>query len=117
MKNSLYAQFLKEYAGREIIEDEDSFVTYGIFKAGNISSLKIMDMFVKKEARGKDKSYKLLDILVDVAKKEGCSLISAQIEKAADEFVQQRSMHICRMFGMEKTYEDGNYTIYSRSVK
>lgn len=112
----MYAKFVKETMGWETIEDENSFLTYEIIQAGNIKSLKIMEAYVDVPARGKDKSKELLDKAYEIAKKEGCNIFSAQINPLASEFIKQRTTHICRLFGMNISYEDNNMIVLSRSI-
>jgi hypothetical protein len=115
--NSLYAQFVKETVNWETLEDEDSFATYELQKVGPVSCLKIIEMYVAPHARGKDKWRELTEKLENIAKAEKCKTISAQISKSTSEFTQQRTAHLCRLFGMSLTYEDIYQIIYSRSVR
>lgn len=115
--SSLYAQFVKETVGWETLEDEESFATYEIQKVGPISCLKIIEMFVVPEARGNNKWNDLSDKLEEIARAEKCKKISAQISKSTSEFTQQRTAHLCRLFGMGLSYEDVYSIIYSRDVK
>jgi hypothetical protein len=114
---SLYAQFVKETVGWETLEDDDSFVTYEIQRAGNISCLKVVEMYTKPEARGKDKWAALMKEIEQAGRDAKCGTISAQISKSTSDFTQQRTAHLCRLFGMEKTYEDIYQIIYSRGIK
>jgi GNAT superfamily N-acetyltransferase len=114
---SLYAQFVKETVNWETLEDEDSFVTYEFQRVGNVSCLKIIEMFVAPHARGKDKWRDLTNKIEEIAKQENCKTISAQISKSTSEFTQQRTAHLCRLFGMLLTYEDIYQIIYSRGIK
>lgn len=114
---SLYAQFVKETVNWETLEDEDSFTTYELQKVGPVSCLKIIEMYVAPHARGKDKWRELTEKLENIAKSEKCKTISAQISKSTSEFTQQRTAHLCRLFGMSLTYEDIYQIIYSRSVR
>jgi hypothetical protein len=113
---SLYAQFVEEILDLKTLEDEDSFVTYEIQKAGNIVCLKVLNMYIDKKSRGKNKSIDLLDKMKDIAHSKNCSCLSAQINKATSEFIQQRTTHICRLYGMKSTYEDSQIIIFSRSI-
>jgi hypothetical protein len=115
--SSLYAQFVKETVGWQTLEDEDSFATYEIQKVGPVSCLKIIEMYVIPQARGKDKWFKISSSLEKIARQENCKTISAQISKSTSEFTQQRTAHLCRLFSMELTYEDIYQIIYSRDVK
>lgn len=115
--SSLYAQFVKETVNWETLEDETSFATYEIQKVGPVSCLKIIEMYVVPEARGKNKWLDISNKIEEVAKQEKCKTISAQISKSTSEFTQQRTAHICRLFGMSLTYEDIYQIIYSREVR
>ena len=65
---SLYAQFVKETVDWETLEDEDSFVTYQFQEVGPISCLKIIEMYVAPQARGKNKWRDLSDKVEEIAK-------------------------------------------------
>jgi hypothetical protein len=113
---SLYAQFVKETLNWETLEDEDSFVTYELQKKDELKCLKICEMFIEKKARGVDKSKYLLDKLKNIALDNNCTIFSAQISQTSSEFIKQRSIHICRLFGMNKIYEDTTVILYSRGL-
>jgi hypothetical protein len=115
--SSLYAKFVKETVGWDTLEDENSFVTYEFQKVGKLHNLKVIEMFITSEARGRSKWADLMDRVEKVAKEAGCLTISAQISKSTSEFTQQRTAHLCRLNGMEKTYEDIYQIIYSRGLK
>ena len=114
---SLYAKFVKETIDWETYEDDNSFVTYEFQKVNGIHNLKVIEMFVEKEARGKSKWDDLMQVVEGIAKEAKCKSISAQISKSTSEFTQQRTAHLCRLNGMEKTYEDIYQIIYSRGLK
>lgn len=114
---SLYAQFVKETVDWETLEDDDSFVTYQIQEVGPVKCLKVIEMFVRHEARGKDKWRDLMERIEEIARDLKCKTISAQISKSTSEFTQQRTAHLCRLFGMSLTYEDIYQIIYSRGIR
>lgn len=114
---SLYADFVKETVGWETLEDEDSFVTYELQKVGSVSCIKIIEMYVAKHARGKDKWNSLADKIEEIGRQNKCKTISAQISKSTSEFTQQRTAHLCRLFGMQHSYEDIYQIIYSRGIR
>jgi GNAT superfamily N-acetyltransferase len=113
----MYAQFVKETVGWETLEDEQSFVTYEIKKIGPVSCLKVIEMFTLPSHRGMDKWRTLMNQIEQIAREQECKTISAQISKSTSEFTQQRTAHLCRLFGMERTYEDVYQIIYSRGVR
>lgn len=114
--SSLYGKFVKETLGWSILEDDNSFVTYEVLQVGTIKSLKIMEMFIDVPFRGRDKSKHLLEILEATARSSSCNQISAQVSMTSSEFIKQRTEHICRLFGMQKVYEDQIMIVFSRSL-
>lgn len=115
--SSLYADFVKEIMNWETLEDENSFATYQFQKVGPVSCLKIIEMYVAPHARGKNKWKELSDKIEVIARDNKCKTISAQISKSTSDFTQQRTAHLCRLFGMSKSYEDIYCIFYSRDVK
>lgn len=114
--NNLYFDFVKETLNWDSISDVDSFVTYEIQEYNDDKCLKICEMYIDKKARGKNKSLELLDKLKKIAESNNCNYFSAQISQTASEFIKQRSIHICRLYGMQKIYEDSTVLIYSRGL-
>lgn len=114
---SLYAQFVKETVNWETLEDEDSFVTYEFQKIGPVNCVKIIEMYVAPHARGNNKWQELADKIEEIAKQNECKTISAQISKSTSEFTQQRTAHLCRLFGMKLDYEDVYQIVYNRGVR
>lgn len=113
---SLYAKHCKEALNLEVIEDEISFVSLQFLKAKNIHCVKIIDMYIEKEHRGKKKSIELLESVVKLGKERGCNLLSAQISKFTHEDIQNRTKYLCGLAGMKKTYEDYSLYIFTRSI-
>ena len=114
---SLYAQFVKETVNWDTIEDEDSFVTFEFQEVGPVKCMKIIEMFVAPHARGEDKWKDLASKVEEIARQKKCKTISAQISKNTSEFTQQRTAHLCRLFGMNLDYEDIYQIVYNRGVR
>lgn len=114
--NSLYSKFIKETLDWDCLEDEDSFVSYHIQEQGSDKCLKICEMFIDKNSRGRDKSSILLKELKTIAKENDCNYMAAQISQESSEFIKQRSIHICRLFGMSLLHEDNLVIIYNRRL-
>ncbi len=114
---SLYSKFVKETVGWEVLEDEDSFVAYEFQNIKGLSNLKVIEMFIDTPARGKAKWEDLMKKIEEKARNVGCKTISAQISKSTSEFTQQRTAHLCQLFGMQKSYEDMYQIIYSRGIR
>jgi hypothetical protein len=113
---SLYSEFYKEVIGWETLETDEYFITYQLNETAGIKSLKIVNMFIAKEQRGKGKSFELVEMMEKKAREEGCLVLSANISKDSHAFIQQRTTHIARMCGMELMYEDVYNIVYGRRL-
>ena len=113
---SLYAEFVKETVGWDTLEDEDSFTTYQIVSAGNVKQLKVIEMFIRENARGKAKLSTIMEQVTEIAKNSECNVLAAQISTSTPLYIQQRTSHLCQKFGMEKTYEDIFQIVFSKRI-
>lgn len=113
---SMYSDFYKEVAGWETLETPEFFATYQLSEFAGLKGLKVINVFIAKEFRGKGKSYEILDIMQDIAKQNGCVIFSSVVAKDSGEFIQQRTTHILRSNGMELMYEDDYNKIYGRRI-
>ena len=80
---SLYAKFIKETVDWNIIEDNNSFITYQIQKANKLKCIKVLELFVDKSCRGKNKWRDLMEKVEQIAKENECNMISEQISAKA----------------------------------
>jgi GNAT superfamily N-acetyltransferase len=77
---SLYAEYIKERAGIDILETEKGFISY------QISGLEcfIHDAYVRPEHRKSGEAARMLDAVVAIAKEQGCSLLTATVCPSAN---------------------------------
>lgn len=73
--STLYAQYIKEREGSEVLESEDGFIVYKISK----KECFIVDMFVAKDRRARGAGHALLKSLDALAAKRDCEFITANI--------------------------------------
>ena len=75
LSDTLYARYIAERAGAQILEESYGFIAY------RISGLEcfIMEMFLAPEARRSWQFKSLMMKLEDIAKSEGCSVITANV--------------------------------------
>lgn len=78
MTDSLYAKYVEERQGMSTIWRPHGFVTYRIFDVECF----IQDMFIEQTHRLKNKGRELLNDLAELAKKNGCETITANIHLA-----------------------------------
>lgn len=75
IKNTLYAKYISQRAGHEILENEHGFVIYKI----NGEECFIVDMFVDNEMRKKYYGSDFINELVEIGKSKNCKFITANI--------------------------------------
>lgn len=75
ISETLYARYIGEREGSQIIENENGFITYKI----NGEECFLVDMYVRMEVRRSGEGRKLLNELIKIAKGHECKFISANI--------------------------------------
>lgn len=75
---NLYAAYVKEREGKDVLKNENGFITYKIIG----QELFLADMFLVKKARGSEVVSQFIEKLVQIGKDNKCSHISANIHLA-----------------------------------
>lgn len=78
---SLYAEYLRERTADEIIEVDEGFATYRYVENG--TTVYIVDIYVKPEARKYGHASALADLIVGIAKKKGCTSLIGTVQPTA----------------------------------
>jgi hypothetical protein len=73
---SLYAMYIKEREGKEIVESENGFATYQIFPTGECY---IQDIFVVPEMRKSGLTAIMQSKIADIAKTKGCHTLLGSV--------------------------------------
>lgn len=72
---TLYAKYIKERAGRDILENESGFIIYRCHG----EECFLVEMFIDTEKRGSRLFADLIRNLSDIAKVAGCKIITATV--------------------------------------
>lgn len=80
MKDGLWAAYVKERQGLECLWKEHGFIAYKI--TGNECFL--AEMFIEKEHRSSGKCKAMIMELAEIAKANGCDVITANIHLVVD---------------------------------
>lgn len=72
---TLYAKYIKERAGRDILENESGFIIYRCHG----EECFLVDMCVDHSKRGSRLFGQMMSQLVDIAKAAGCKIITATV--------------------------------------
>jgi|SRR5580698_4575598 GNAT superfamily N-acetyltransferase len=73
---SLYAEYIKEREGKDIVESEKGFATYQIFDNGDCY---IQDIYVAPEFRKTGLAVDMQKEIAQIAKEKGCSALMGSI--------------------------------------
>lgn len=80
MKLSLYGQYIKERAGRGILETKDGFATFDYISDETVY---IVDVYVVPRKRKSGVAFKLADIIVEQAVKDGYKYLLGSVDTTA----------------------------------
>lgn len=72
---SLYAKYIKEREGSDILENKYGFISYKITKTSVGNIMFVEDLFILPEYRRLREGSSLCNTLIDLAKKENCKQI------------------------------------------
>lgn len=76
--SSLYAKYIREREGKEIIETEWGFVTYKIIG----KEIYLADMYLTHEERNLGLASGLVKMLIDIGIKNECEVLTANVHLA-----------------------------------
>lgn len=107
---SLYAEFLLEYDGTEIIENEQGFATYRI----NDDECYIENVYVRPEFRKLGIHKKLSNDILIIAKERGCKYLSTGTCTKANNPI--RSMKVILDNGFNVDSVSGNMIYYRKDI-
>lgn len=102
---SLYAKYLKETFGKDIVEDAEGFASYSI--VGN--ECYVETVYVIPESRCKGKAPFLVDKIAEIAKENGCKYLSTTINPTINN--PERSMRVITNYGF-KLHSCDQFKIY-----
>lgn len=78
---SLYASYLKERLGDDILEVEEGFATYRFVEDGK--TVYIVDIYTRPDCRKYGHATDLADTIGDIARKDGCTSMIGTIQPSA----------------------------------
>ena len=70
---NLYAEYIKEREGIDLLEKDYGFCTYSI--VSDINSIYLIDTYVKKDKRREGFASKFFDEVIEIGKDSGCCKI------------------------------------------
>lgn len=96
---SLYSEYLKERIGDEVIEHEDSFVTYRFIEDAGVRTVYIVDIYVRPFFRNSKVASFLADEIAVIAKERGCKRMIGTVSSTAKNATQ--SIMVLIGYGMD----------------
>lgn len=108
--SSLYAQYIKERQGIEIIECEEGFITYHI----DSERCRIIDIFVAQEFRKKGYGMRLALQVAEIAREAKCRIVLGQVDTRALNCTDSLSAML--KMGMRVLCNDGDLIMLVRDL-
>ena len=96
---SMYASYVRERMGDEIVETEQGFATYRYLKDGGVDAVYIIDIYVRTDFRKNNVASNLADHIVESAKHKGCKRLIGTINPSAKNSTD--SLRVLLGYGME----------------
>jgi GNAT superfamily N-acetyltransferase len=109
---SLYAQYLAERTGDEILETQDGYATYRYLNDGK--TVYIVDIFTVPMVRNRGYAAGLADIIAKRAKERGATEMIGTVMPTAKG--STASMKVLLAYGMELQSAAGNMIIFRKDL-
>lgn len=108
---SLYAQYIKEREGKEIIESDEGFATYQFFDNGECY---LQDLYVIPEKRKSGLATDMADQVVRKAIEKGCDTLLGSVCVDAND--PTRNMKVFLAYGMQVSKIVGNMIFLRKKI-
>lgn len=108
---SLYGEYIKEYAGREMLETENGFATYSFFDGGICY---IVDIYVVPEKRNAKVASDLAFEIEQIAKDKGCTVLLGSVDTNSKNPTQ--SMKVLLAYGFEYDSLSGSLIYFKKFI-
>lgn len=99
---SLYAEYVKDRLGKEIIESDKGFVVYSFEK----DSVYISDVHISKEYRRSGEASKFGDIITDIAKSKGYKTLLGSVQPSTKNSTESIQMLLAYGFKLDSSTND-----------
>lgn len=96
---SMYASYVRERLGDEILETDEGFVTYRFLKDGGTDAVYIVDIYVRPDFRKSTVASQMADTVVEAAKFVGCKRLLGTVNPKAKNSTD--SLRVLLGYGME----------------
>ncbi len=107
---SLYGDYIKETFGKDIVEDNEGFVSFSIVN----DECYVEDVYVIPEARLKGKTDVLMAKVVSIAKEKGCKYLTTTINPGIK--TVERSMIVILNYGFKFHSSEKNKIIFIKEL-
>lgn len=113
----MYADYLKETQGKEMLETEHGFLTYGFDCVPGVEGphVYIEDLYVKPDMRKSHVAATMADYVCSIAKQRGVNYCVGSVNNRAK--TKEASKKVLEAYGMRKFFEDENTSWYLKEIK
>jgi hypothetical protein len=114
MSSSLYAKYIQERLGDNIIETEYGFATYRYIDKVMSRAVYIIDIYILPEFRKSGEAARLADRIAIIAKDQGCSEMIGTVLTSAK--TSTDSMKVLLAYGMTLKSSTNEALVFSKSI-
>jgi len=107
----LYAQYLKEHHGDEIVFTDKGFATYRYISDDTVY---IVDIYVLPEFRKSKEASLMADEIIALAKARGCKKMIGTVVPAARNSTD--SVNVLLRYGMTLSHIDGGLVVFRKDI-
>ena len=107
---SLFADYIKERLGKQVLEDDHGFVTY-FFESDYVY---VEDVYTRPESRREGKLYKMVDQVAEIAKEKGVHKMLGSVVPSANSSTE--SLHVLLDYGFKLYSSDKNIIYFMKEI-
>lgn len=111
---SLYAEYLREKTGDEIIETKDGFATFRFTTFKENPAVYIVDIYVIPALRNLKEASSLADTIVSRAKKEGCKYLLGSVIPSNKGSTS--SLKVLLAYGMSLDSSSTDFLLFKKEI-
>jgi len=107
---SLYADYIKQREGKEIVETDIGFATYTIVKDG----MYIEDIFVSSDHRHSGEAARMADQIADIAREKGLKKLFGSVVPTANH--STTSLKVLIAYGFRLSSSTNNFILLEKDL-
>lgn len=109
---SLFADYIKEREGKNVIENDHGFASYSINKQTGVCY--VQDIYVIPEKRSSGLALQMVNHIVEIAKRDGCKHLMGSVAPSAKN--SQNSLRLLIEYGLRLHSSHDNIIFFIKDL-